>query len=78
MRDEMDKVLKDQVQKGLIEESFKGAWASPPLLVKKPSGGFRLVIDYRGLNTATILQNLWIPRIDEVFDSKGENQPKFF
>ena len=47
-------------------------------MVKKSSGGFRLVIDYRGLNAATIPQNLRIPRIDEVFDTIGENQPKFF
>ncbi len=78
MREEMDKILKDQMEKGLIEESLEGAWSSPALLVKKASGGFRLVVDYRGLNAATIPHNLRIPRIDEVFDTIGENQPKFF
>ena len=78
MRDAMGKILKDQVEKGLIEESTEGAWASPALLVKKSSGDFRLVIDYRGLNAALIPQNLRIPRIDEVFDTIGENQPQFF
>ena len=78
MRDEMDKILKDQVKKGLIEESTEGSWASPALLVKKSSNRFWLVIDYRGLNAATIPQNLRTPRIDEVFNTIGKNQPKFF
>ena len=78
MRDEMDKILKDQVKKGLIAESAEGTWASPALLVKKSTGRFQLEIDYRGLNAATIRQNLRIPCIDEDFDTIGENQPKFF
>ena len=77
MREEMDKILKDEVKKGLIEESLEGSWACPAL-VKKSSGGFQLVIDYRGLNAATISQNLKIPCINEVFDTIGENQQEFF
>ena len=42
------------------------------------SGGFQLVIHYLGLNATTIPQNLRIPRIGEVFDTKMKNQPKFF
>ena len=78
MREAMGRILEEQVDKGLIEESTEGAWASPALLVKKSSGDFRLVIDYRGLNSSLIPQNLRIPRIDEVFDTIGENQPQFF
>ena len=54
-----DKILKDQVQKRLIEESLEGAWASPALQVKKSSGTSRfwLVIDYRCLHAATIPPN---------------------
>ena len=33
MRDKMDKIFKDQVKQGLIQESIEGAWASPALLV---------------------------------------------
>ena len=53
----MKQILIDQTNKGLIEESDEGAWASPALLVKKASGSFRLVIDYRGLSALTIPQN---------------------
>ena len=65
----MDNILKDQIQKGLTEESLIGAWASPALLVKKSSGRFRLVIDCRGLNATTIPPNLRILPVDEVFDT---------
>ena len=78
MRETMKGILEGQLKQGLIEEANTGAWASPALLVKKGSGGFRLVIDYRGLNAATIPTVLRIPRIDELLDTIGENQPKFF
>ena len=48
------------------------------MLVEKSSGNFWLVIVYRGLNAATISQNLTVPHVDEVFDTIGENQPRFF
>jgi len=78
MREAMGDIIKDQLKRGLIEESNDGEWASPALLVKKSSGDYRLVIDYRGLNAATIPQRLRIPRIDEVFDTIGEQCPKYF
>jgi len=78
MRKAMVEIIEEQVKQNLIEESNDGAWASPALLVKKASGGFRMVIDYRGLNAATIPQKLRIPRIDEVFDAIGEHRPKYF
>ena len=78
MREEMEKIIDGQLQQDLIEEAHSGAWASPALLVKKGSGGFRLVVDYRGLNAKTIPSILRIPRIDELLDTVGENQPRFF
>ena len=78
MQEEMDKILKDQIQKGLIQDSTNSTWASPALLVKKSSGRFWLAIDYRGFNAAILPQNLRIPHIDEGFDTFGKNQPKFF
>ena len=74
----MDNIVQEQVRQGLIEPAEDGAWASPALLVKKASGGFRLVIDYRGLNAATIPQVLRIPRLDKVLDCVGEHKPQFF
>jgi hypothetical protein len=79
IREEMNQLIKAQIELGILEEAQDGAWASPALLVKKPGGrGYRLVCDYRALNAVTIPQFLRIPRIDDVFDAIGENQPKYF
>ena len=78
MREELEKIVREQERLGLIEQTDSGAWASPALLVKKPSGGYRLVIDYRGLNAMTIPQVLRIPRLDDVLDAVGETKPKYF
>ena len=79
MRNEMDKVINEQRQLGLIEPATDGAWASPALLIRKAENkGYPLVCDYRALNAMTIPQFLRIPRIDDVLDAIGENQPKYF
>ena len=77
-REELGKIINEQLSQGLIEEEFDGPWASPALLVKKASGAFRLVIDYRALNAATIPQVLRVPRLDDVLDSVGCNSPRFY
>ena len=77
-KEEMQKMVNQQMNQGLIEETQEGAWASPALLVKKPNGSFRMVIDYRALNAATIPKILRAPRLDDVLDSVGETKPKFF
>ena len=77
-REEMNKIVSQQLEQQLIEEAKDGAWASPALLVKKASGGFRLVVDYRALNAATIPQVLRVPRLDDVLDSVGETNPQYF
>lgn len=35
MRQEMDKIVEEQLDQGLIEQSFDGPWAAPTLLVRK-------------------------------------------
>ena len=77
-REEMENIVQQQLKQGLIEVTEDGAWASPALLVKKASGGFRLVVDFRALNAATIPKILRIPRLDDVLDSVGETKPQFF
>ena len=48
---------------GCIEVS-SSKWAASIVLVKKSSGDYRLCIDYRGLNAATIRDQFPLPRID--------------
>ena len=74
----MDKIVQVQLKLGIIEETFTGEWANPALLVRKSSGSYRLVIDYRALNFQTIPLNLRIPRIADIFDQVGNDRPNFF
>jgi len=47
-------------------EDSTSEWASPALLVRKPKGGYRLVIDYRHLNAQTKQDKYPIPRISDI------------
>ena len=55
---------------GMIEESHS-SYASPVMLVKKPDGSFRMVIDYRKLNAQTVKSNFPMPLIDDILDEVG-------
>ena len=43
-------------------------WGAPVIFVKKKDGSWRLCIDYRQLNKATVRNQYPLPRIDDVFD----------
>ncbi|KAF7567774.1 hypothetical protein PtrM4_143650 [Pyrenophora tritici-repentis] len=43
----------DMIKKGHVERSTS-AWAAPLLVVRKPGGGIRICVDYRGLNAHTV------------------------
>ena len=66
-RDELlvlDKYIKDNTAKGFIRSSQSEA-ASPVLFVRKPGGGIRLCVDYRGLNAITIKNRYPLPLFKE-------------
>ena len=71
MREEMGKILNSKRLKVLLKNVQQVHGPALPCW-STSSGGFRLVIDYRGLNAATIPKKLRIPRIDEVFDTIGK------
>lgn len=58
------KWIKDNLAKDFIQPS-KSHVASPILFVKKPAGGIRVCVDYRGLNAATVRNRYPIPLISE-------------
>jgi len=62
------KYLDDHLNKGFIRRSTSPA-AAPVLLVKKPGGGVRVYIDYRGLNAITTKNRYPIPLIRETLDT---------
>ncbi|GBL83036.1 hypothetical protein AVEN_165270-1 [Araneus ventricosus] len=52
-KEEAERLVKEMVDNGIIEES-SGPWASPIVLVKKKDGSTHFCVDYRKLNEITI------------------------
>ena len=63
----LKKELNEQLSKGYIRASTSPA-AAPVLFVKKPGGGLRFCIDYRGLNALTIKNRYPIPLLQETLN----------
>ena len=69
--DEVKKLLKDLLDKGLIRRSSSN-YASAVVLVRKKSGTLRLCIDYRQLNAKCLKDAFPLPRIDESLEAMSE------
>jgi len=66
--EEQKKQVTQLLDKGLIRES-SSPWGSPVLFVPKPRGKWRMCVDYRALNKATIKNNYPLPRIEDCLES---------
>lgn len=66
-KDAIDELLKDMLQQGIIQCS-SSPYASPIVLVKKKDGGWRLCVDYRGLNAQTVKDKYPIPLLEDLLD----------
>ena len=71
--DEVDRLVSEMQDKGVIEES-NSCWNSPLILVKKKDGSMRPCVDFRELNKHTIPDRYPIPRIPEILQNlSGSN-----
>jgi hypothetical protein len=64
---ELKMQLKELLDLGLIRPSVS-LWGAPIIFIQKKDGSWRLCIDYRQLNKATIKNQYLLPRIDDLFD----------
>lgn len=67
------KTLKEYLAKGFIRASSSPA-AAPVLFAKKPGGGLRFCVDYRGLNDVTIKNRYPLPLFRETLDRLAKAQ----
>ena len=65
--EEMQAQVEYLLQRDLIRPSIS-PFGAPVLFVKKPNGTFRMCVDYRALNKATIRNQYPIPRVDDLLD----------
>lgn len=75
-KEEVHKQVNDMLEKGIIKHSTS-PWSSPIWIVpKKPDASgkvkWRVVIDYRGLNSITVNDAFPLPNITEILDNLGK------
>nr|VZI14049.1 unnamed protein product [Spirometra erinaceieuropaei] len=74
-REELDKMVENMLQQGIIQPS-SSPWAAPVTLVKKKDNSLRLCVDYRRLNAITVRDAFPLPRMDDLLASMAGK--KFF
>jgi len=64
------KTIDDLLEQGMVRPS-KSPYASPAFLVPKSGGEFRMVVDYRKVNSKVVFDSYPIPTVDQAFEQFG-------
>ena len=68
------RIVDQLIREGKLEEG-RSAWSSPAFPVpKKKPGEYRLVVDYRALNDATVTDAHPLPRIEDILQRQGSHK----
>lgn len=67
LKSEIERQVTELLQSGVIQKSTSH-FSSPAILVKKKDGTWRLCVDYRALNSMTVVSKYPVPIIDELLD----------
>lgn len=67
-KEAVNEIVDDLLRKKFIQIS-NSQYASAIVLIKKPTGKYRMAVDYRALNKITLRDNFPIPRIDDHLDN---------
>jgi hypothetical protein len=71
-KEALTKLIDELMEEGKLEDGIS-AWSSPAFPVpKKKPGGYRLVVDYRSVNDATITDAHPLPRIEDILQKQGK------
>ena len=77
LRTELEEELERLLNTGCIEPSTS-PYSSGLVLVRKKDESLRVCVDYRALNRVTVPDRYPMPRIDELIDTVGKCQGKYF
>jgi hypothetical protein len=73
VQDDLGRIINDKLERSIIEKS-KSPFSSTVLLLPKPKGGIRFVLDYRALKKCLVNDAYTLPRVDETTTAlKGAN-----
>lgn len=67
LKDEIERQITEMLTSGVIQHN-QSPFSSPAILVKKKDNTWRLVIDYRQLNSITVKTKYPVPVIEELLD----------